>query len=243
MGVDEVRDSDRRTVGGYLGRLKYQEATALQESIRADLRAGTGPEAVLLLEHAPVYTLGRNADAADLLADRGVLGARGIEVHESNRGGKVTYHGPGQLVGYPILDLKPDRRDVRRYISDLQRVLVETLAHYGVVAEARHQPYTGVWVGERKIASFGVHLSRWLTMHGFALNVTTDLAQFGGIVPCGLSGVEMCSIESLTGRRPPLEEVAAVCLERFGEAFERRIEPLPSGLLEPVGVVAAGGVT
>ncbi len=232
--------AERRTTrGGYLGRVDYARATRVQQALRTALRDGSGPEAFLLLEHPAVYTLGRNADESDLLVERETLAARGVEVHETNRGGKITYHGPGQLVGYPILDLNPDRRDVRRFIADLQRVLVETLLHFGVEAQPRHQSYTGVWVGERKIASFGVHLSRWLTMHGFALNVTTDLGQFGGIVPCGLSGVEMCSVESETGRRPPLAKVADVCLARFAEVFERRVEPI-SELALGVDAVVSG---
>jgi lipoyl(octanoyl) transferase len=229
---DRANPDRRCTRAGFLGRLPYARTTALQHELRSKLMAGDGEEALLLLEHPPVYTLGRNADRADLLADSSELARRGVEVHESNRGGKVTYHGPGQLVGYPIIDLKPDRRDVRRYIGDLQRVLIGTLARYDVAAEARHQPETGVWVGSRKIASFGVHLSRWVTMHGFALNVTTELEYFGGIVACGLVGVEMCSIESLTGARPPLEEVAAACSEEFASVFDRRLEPFPADLVE-----------
>ncbi len=239
--VDHPGLERRLTRCGFIGRIAYAEATELQEKLRAALRAGDGPEAFLLLEHPPVYTLGRNARAEDLLADPRSLAARGIEVHRSNRGGQITYHGPGQLVGYPILDLNPDQRDVRRYIRDLQEVLIGVLAHYGIDARARTQPETGVWVGERKIASFGVHLSRWLTTHGFALNVTTDLSYFGGIVPCGLAGVEMCSIESLTGRRPALAEVAEVCIGSFAEVFGRRPEPLPERLLEANLAPAAGG--
>jgi lipoyl(octanoyl) transferase len=227
-----VATEQRSTRAGFLGRLSYARATALQQDLRARLHAGDGGEFLLLLEHPPVYTLGRNADRSDLLLEAGSLASRGIEVHESNRGGKITYHGPGQLVGYPILDLKPDRRDVRRYIQDLQSVLIGTLARYGVAAEARQQPETGIWVGERKIASFGVHLSRWLTMHGFALNVTTDLSFFNGIVACGLPGVEMCSIESLTGQRPELADVAAKSVEEFVRVFERRRLPLPDHILE-----------
>lgn len=230
--TETVAPPRRHTRAGFLGRVSYGRATALQERLRARLHAGTGDEALLLLEHPPVYTLGRNANRAELLLDEESLAERGIEVHESNRGGKITFHGPGQLVGYPIVDLKPDRRDVRRYIQDLQRVLIGTLDHYGVRAEARQQPETGVWVGEGKIASFGVHLSRWLTMHGFALNVTTDLSLFGGIVACGLPGVEMCSIESLTGLRPELAEVAEICAGEFAEVFERQRLPLPDDLLE-----------
>ena len=139
----------------------------------------------------------------------------------------MTYHGPGQLVGYPVLDLNPDRRDVRRYVRDLQRVLVDTLARFGVVAEGRmDQPEIGVWTGGRKIGSIGVHLSRWITTHGFALNVATDLEYFRGIVPCGLERVEMTSIERQTGRRLTPATVAAVCAEIFADVFERRLVAL-----------------
>lgn len=228
----------RRTCAGFLGRLAYDVSVALQESIRDGLRTGDGPEALLLLEHDPVYTLGRNAETTDLLLDRGAIAARGMEVHETNRGGKITYHGPGQLVGYPILNLNPDRRDVRRYVLDLQRVLIAVLAKYDIEAHARQQPETGVWVGERKIASLGIHLSKWLTMHGFALNVKTDLDQFRAIVPCGLPDVEMCSIYSLTGRQLPLAEVAAVYMHEFAAVFERALDPLPAKLLEHTAIQA-----
>lgn len=194
---------------------------------------------LLLLEHPPVYTLGRNASRTDLVADEALLAARGVTVHETNRGGQITYHGPGQLVGYPILDLNPDRRDIRRYIQDLQAVLIAVLKSFDVDARARQQPETGIWVGERKIASFGVHLRRWRTMHGFALNVTTDLSHFQGIVPCGLPEVEMCSIESLTGGRPSLEEVAEVCVGEFGRVFERRIDPLREELRRQLAALEA----
>jgi lipoyl(octanoyl) transferase len=149
--------------------------------------------------------------------------AHGVEVAQSSRGGQVTYHGPGQLVGYPIIDLDPDRRDLRRYVRDLQEVLVRTLADYGVAAEARRsQPEIGVWAGDRKVASIGVHIRRWVTMHGFALNVTTDLEFFRGIVACGLREVEMASIASLTGQRPELPEVAARAAAHFAAVFDRR---------------------
>ncbi len=239
--TDDAAAARRATRCGFIGRVGYAEATALQESICAELRAGTGDEAFLLLEHPPVYTLGRNARRGDLLADPETLTARGIEVHETDRGGQATYHGPGQLVGYPVLDLNPDRRDVRRYVRDLQQLLIRTLADFGVRAEARPQPEIGLWVGERKIASFGVHLSRWLTTHGFALNVATDLSYFAGIVPCGLAGVEMCSVESLTGHRPELEEVARVCIEHFAGLFERRVEHLPKGFALRAPALTAGG--
>lgn len=214
----------RRTCWAYLGRVGYREGIEVQEAAREDLRAGTGPERLLLLEHPPVFTLGRNASPDEVIASGEWLAGRGIEVHETDRGGQATFHGPGQLVGYPIVDLKPDRRDVRRYVRDLQEVLVQTLADLSVNAEGRPSPEIGVWVGERKIASIGVHLSRWITTHGFALNVTTDLSLFGGIVACGMPEVEMTSIEDRTGDRPDLERVARLCAGHFGEVFGRRME-------------------
>ena len=139
----------------------------------------------------------------------------------------MTYHGPGQLVGYPVLDLSPDRRDVRRYVRDLQRVLIATLEALEVSAEGRmEQPEIGVWVGRKKIASIGVHLSRWITTHGFALNISTDLNMFHDIVPCGLTGVEMTSVEELTGIRHDPGAVAASCATAFGAVFERQLMPL-----------------
>jgi lipoyl(octanoyl) transferase len=212
----------------FLGRVPYREAVALQETERRRLRAGEGGERLLLLEHPHVYTLGRNASAADVLAGAEWLAARGIEVVESDRGGQVTYHGPGQLVGYPILDLSPDRRDVRRYVRDLQEVLVRTLGDYGIAASVRPgAAMIGVWVGDAKIAAIGVHLSRWITTHGFALNVATDLSLFAGIVACGLRQAGVTSIDRLLGAAPPLAEVAARLAGRFAEVFERRLAPAP----------------
>lgn len=212
--------SRREVHWAFLGRVGYGEAQALQEGVREAVKRGVGPERLLLLEHPHVYTVGRNGSGADVLAGREVLAARGVEVAECDRGGRVTYHGPGQLVGYPVINLSPDRRDVRRYVRDLQETIVETLAEYGIAGEAREgQDFVGVWVGGAKVASIGVHLSRWVTTHGFALNVTTDLSFFAGIVPCGLEGVEITSIERLTGRRPALAEVAA----RYARIFAARL--------------------
>ncbi len=203
----------------FLGRVPYGEAVALQERTRDEVRRG-GPDRLLLLEHPHVYTLGRNADAGEVRAARDALAAQGIEVAPTDRGGKVTYHGPGQLVGYPILDLaRLGRRDVRRYVRDLQEVLVRTLADYDLAAEPRQMPETGVWVRGTKVVSFGIHIQRWVTTHGFALNVTSDLSFFAGIVPCGLDGVEMASIESLTGERPPLAEVARHVAAHLADVF------------------------
>lgn len=217
----------------YLGCIPYAEAVELQLAARSALKAGEGPERLLLLEHPHVYTLGRNASEADVLASPEWLRARGVEVAECDRGGQVTYHGPGQLVGYPIVNLSPDRRDVRRYVRDLQQVLIRTLAAYGVTAEGRDgQAFVGVWAGEEKIASIGVHLSRWITTHGFALNVSTDLSYFAGIIPCGLHQVRMTSIERLTGRAPDLSEVAEVYARHFGDVFERVIERVIERVLD-----------
>lgn len=205
-----------------LGRVPYAEALALQLGARAALKSGEGPERLLLLEHPHVYTLGRNASGADVLAGPEWLAAKGVEVVECDRGGQVTYHGPGQLVGYPVLNLSPDRRDIRRYVRDLQEVLIRTLGGYGIAAQpGEGQENIGVWVGEEKIASIGVHLSRWITTHGFALNVATDLSYFAGIIPCGLHQVRMTSIERLTGRAPSVEDVAATVARHFGEIFGR----------------------
>jgi len=222
----------RRLHWGYLGRRPYLPTWELQERLRREVKAGSGEEHLLLLEHDPVFTLGRNAAESDVLAASEWLAARGIEVHETNRGGQVTYHGPGQLVGYPIVDLDPDRRDVRRYVHDLQEVLIRTLADHGVEAGRREEKgFIGVWVGAEKIASIGVHLSRWVTLHGFALNVSTELEHFGGIVACGLAEVRMTSVEKLTGRAPALAEVAARAARHFGEIFERELVPLGEGAL------------
>lgn len=217
----------------WLGSVPYGRALEIQLQAREALRRSAGPERLLLLEHLHVYTLGRNAGAGDVLAPAEWLRARGVEVRECDRGGQVTYHGPGQLVGYPILDLSPDRRDVRRYVRDLEEVLIRTLADYGLTAGRRGGgAMTGVWVEESKVASIGVHISRWLTTHGFALNVTTDLTYFQGIVACGLQGVRMASIESLSGRRPAVCEVAAVAARHFAQVFERVAvaEPVPSAV-------------
>lgn len=209
----------------YLGRIGYSDALELQLECRAAVLAGAAAESLLLLEHPPVYTLGRNANPVDVTADRGWLRARGIEVVATDRGGQVTYHGPGQLVGYPVIDLGADRRDIRRYVRDLQEVLVRTLAEFGVSGSPGvDRPHIGVWVGAAKIASIGIHLKRWVTTHGFAVNVATDLEMFGGIVACGLPDVRMTSIERLTGERPRLERVAQSAAAHFAAVFERDLE-------------------
>jgi len=216
----------RRTVRvRWLGRIRYADGLAIQAEAAREVAEG-GEESLLLLEHEPVFTLGRNADAADVLLDEERRRALGIELFESDRGGKATYHGPGQLVGYPILNLDPDRRDVKGYVTDLEEALIRTLASLGIAAarSPRKDRVTSVWVGNDKIAAIGVHISRWITTHGFALNVTNEpLAHFGGIVPCGITDGGVTSIERVLGRAPSLQEIVAAMLPRFAEVFGREI--------------------
>ena len=180
---------------------------------------------LMLLEHPPTVTVGRSGDGADVLADEQTLRRLGVAVVETNRGGQVTYHGPGQLVMYPVIDLAGRCRDLRRYLRELEGWLVEVCRSFGVAAHA-DSPHTGVWVEERKIASIGIAVRRWVAYHGAALNVTTDLSHFGLIVPCGLRGVQMTSLERELGQAPPFGEVAERAAQafarRFGMALERR---------------------
>ncbi len=207
-----------------LGRIEYGRALALQAEAAERCRE-TGSETLFLLEHEPVYTLGRNADPREILFTPARREELGISVYETDRGGRATYHGPGQLVGYPILDLSPDRRDVRRYVRDLEESLIRTLADFGI--EGKRSPLkdrvTSVWVGNDKIAAIGVHLSRWVTTHGFALNVATNLEHFLGIIPCGITDGGVTSMERVLGRRVDLAEVGRVFVEHFGAIFGRRV--------------------
>jgi lipoyl(octanoyl) transferase len=215
----------RTCVHDFLGRIEYAEATDLQRTCARSLLEG-GNEHLFLLEHPPVITLGRNARSQDVLFDEQALRERGVTLAPTDRGGQVTYHGPGQLVGYPILNLSPDRRDVGRYLRDLEEVMIRTLSRFGIGA-TRIDGLTGVWVGGEKIASIGVHLSRWITTHGFALNVSTDLAHFSLIVPCGLSNRRITSMERVLGRRVPLRDVAALLVPEFASIFGRTMIPGP----------------
>ncbi len=209
----------------WLGRLAYDDALAIQRDAAARVAAGEG-DRLLLLEHEPVFTLGRNASAEDVLFSAERCRALGIAIRETNRGGKVTYHGPGQIVGYPIVNLSPDRRDVKRYVTDLEEVVLRALAGLGIEASRsdRRERVTSVWVGNDKIAAIGVHLSRWITTHGFALNVTDEpLPHFAGIVPCGITDGGVTSIERCTGRRLRPEDLAGTVAAHFGEVFGREI--------------------
>src|SRR5574340_152345 len=175
----------RRTY--HLGRVEYDDGLALMRLAGEAVRAGSPPvtDFLFLLEHPPVLTLGRGADRSNIVASPAWLERQGFEIHETSRGGDVTYHGPGQVVGYPVLDLS-DRQDVRRYVGALEEAMIRVCADHGVEA-GRHEEHRGAWVGPRKIGAVGVHLSRWITSHGFAFNHAPDLAHFRAIVPCGIS--------------------------------------------------------
>jgi lipoyl(octanoyl) transferase len=200
-----------------LGRIGYQQALSLQQQLAAERKGGEVGDQLLLLEHPHVITLGRNGRAENLLASGEILSRAGISFYPTDRGGDVTYHGPGQLVGYPILDLREWKRDVGAYVRAVEQVLIDTLADFGISA-GRIPRLTGVWVDGAKIAAIGVHLSRWVTSHGFALNVTTDLSYFQYIVPCGLTK-PVTSMEKL-GVAADLTQVSQRLAGHFGRVFQ-----------------------
>jgi lipoate-protein ligase B len=207
-----------------LGTVSYQDGLALQERLVRERRGETIPDTLLLLQHPHVITLGSSSDRAHVLASEEERATRGIELFETGRGGDVTYHGPGQLVGYPIIALEPERRDLHRYLRDLEAALIDALSELGVPA-TRAQGLTGVWTGGGKIAAIGVRVSSgWITSHGFALNVATDLGYFDTIVPCGISDREVTSIERELGRPVAMEAVEEVVAGALARTFGRRIE-------------------
>ncbi len=207
-----------------LGRMPYGEALALQRDLAQRRIDGSQRQDLLLLvEHPPVVTLGRGSHAENVVAPKEFLEAKGVELYEVERGGDVTYHGPGQLVGYPIFDLREHRQDLHWFLRALENVLISALAHFGVPGE-RHPGYTGVWTAGRKIASIGIHVRQWVTWHGFALNVLTDLSYFDLIVPCGIANVTMTSIQKELAERAPrdlwgqsLDQVVWGFCEVFGQ--------------------------
>jgi lipoyl(octanoyl) transferase len=207
-----------------LGVVPYDEALVMQRDLVEERRAGHVPDLLLLLQHPAVITLGVKGDGgrANIVATDARLAELGIAVHETGRGGDVTYHGPGQIVGYPILDLKPDRCDVHRYVRDLEEVMIRVCADNGVTA-GRIQGLTGTWVGAEKIGAIGVRLSRWITSHGFAFNVSTDLDHFKLIVPCGISDRGVTSLERASGRRLSIADVEDAVVHRFQEIFDRQV--------------------
>jgi lipoyl(octanoyl) transferase len=207
----------------------YAEALGIQRTLVEERKTNAVEDLLLFVEHPHVLTLGVRGDGgrAHILAAPDQLASRGVEVYETGRGGDVTYHGPGQIVGYPILDLKPDRCDVHRFVRDLEDVLIRTSAEYGIDA-SRVDGLTGVWVGREKLAAIGVRIARWVTSHGFAFNVTTDLSYFDLIVPCGIADRGVTSLERLLGRRVDCDEVEEHIAAHFCAVFAR----------DRVGVVA-----
>lgn len=208
----------------WLGTVPYVEAGELQKRLVEQRKIDSIPDQLLLLEHPPVITLGVRTrdDRSHIVASAETLKVEGVEVVESGRGGDVTYHGPGQLVGYPIIDLKPDRCDVHRYVRDLEEVLIQAVATFGVSAH-RMSGLTGVWVGDNKLAAIGVRVARWVTSHGFALNVTTKLDHFNLIVPCGITDKGVTSLHVLTGEELTVESVIPAIREAFGSVFGRMV--------------------
>ena len=221
-------DVDRELQIRRLGVVPYAQALELQTQLVEERRSGRIPDQLLLLQHPPVITLGVKArnDRSHVLASPAVLEEQGVALFETGRGGDVTYHGPGQLVGYPILDLRPDRCDVHRYVRDLEEALIGTAGVFGVSA-GRIAGLTGAWVGKEKLAAIGVRISRWITSHGFALNVGPNLSHFSLIVPCGIEGKGVTSIEALLGRSIPMREVEDAAIASFATVFQR----VPNALL------------
>jgi lipoate-protein ligase B len=205
----------------WLGRVEYPAAWSWQRELFLARLDGDREDTLMLLEHPPTYTLGRRALEEDLVYGEGQRAARGISLYKVDRGGRATYHGPGQLVGYPIMALG-DRYDVMEYLRKLEEVLIRTSADLGIEAK-RDADHTGVWVGNNKIGAIGVKITRGITMHGFAFNVATDLSMFGGIVPCGIQGRWVTSVLAETGRNHTLKEVATIASNHLATVFDRSL--------------------
>jgi lipoyl(octanoyl) transferase len=211
-----------------LGVVRYQDALDLQRALVEERRGGHVPDLLLLLQHPPVITVGVKGDGgrSHVVAAASLLTELGIDICETGRGGDVTYHGPGQIVGYPILDLRPDRCDVHRYVRDLEEAMIRVCADYQLAAQ-RCEGLSGVWIGEDKIGAIGVRISRWITSHGFAFNVCTNLDEFNLIVPCGIPNRGVTSLGRVAGEAVPVGEAEDAIVRRFCEVFERQTIPSP----------------
>jgi lipoyl(octanoyl) transferase len=217
------------------GAVPYEEAREAQRRLEAARQAEEIPDALMLLEHPPVYTRGRRSSSEELPMGVEWYEMQGIEVRDTDRGGRVTYHGPGQLVAYPIVSLKPYGDDVHEYVRRLERVAISALADHGVAARTI-EGLTGIWAGERKIGSIGVHVSRGITTHGLAINVNNDLQPFEWIVPCGIEGCRVTSLSRELGAEREIEAFADTLVARFAEAFDREpveVDPADLGLELP----------
>jgi len=227
-------------VVSFAERQPYRPAWELQRRLWTQRHAGRIPDCLLLLEHDPVVTLGKNARRENILLDARALEARGVEVVEVDRGGDVTYHGPGQSVGYWIFDLRSLYQDVHRYLREIEEVLIRVLARHGITA-GRSPGATGVWVGDEKVGAMGLHLSHWVSTHGFALNLDADLTPFSWIVPCGLHGRGVTSIERLLGRGVDREVIEAGLVEEAGALFGRQpVRLAPHELVDILRALEAG---
>ena len=230
-------DVDRELQVRRLGLVPYAEALELQRELVEARKAGRIPDQLLLLQHPPVITLGVKArnDRSHVLASDKELAEQGVQLFETGRGGDVTYHGPGQLVGYPILDLRPDRCDVHKYVRDLEEMLIRVAAAFGIAA-TRVPGLTGVWVGETKLAAIGVRISRWVTSHGFAFNVGRKLGHFSLIVPCGITDRGVTSLEVLTGREIAMNMVEDAAIASMAAVFGRHPSVVPEESLKAAGL-------
>jgi lipoyl(octanoyl) transferase len=218
------------------GTVPYGDAYEAMHDLAARRAAGEIPDALILLEHPPVYTAGRRTDPTHLLLAEADIARAGAELHHVDRGGSVTFHGPGQLVGYPIVDLGP-APDVIGYLRNVEEVLIRTAADVGIDV-GRSDRFTGVWAGDAKVGAIGVRVSRGVTLHGFALNCTTDLSWFGAIVPCGLQDRTVTSLSQLAGREITVDDMRPIVARRFEEVFDRRLSaaPLDDALFRPVPI-------
>jgi lipoyl(octanoyl) transferase len=223
-----------------LGLIGYERAWDLQKRIVTARKLALIPDVLLLCEHPHVITMGRNGRAEHLLASESMLRARGVEFHATNRGGDVTYHGPGQIVAYPILNLSEIRRDVGWYVRQLEEAMIRTSTEYGITAE-RREGRTGIWVNvssaseiadEEKLGAIGVHISRWVTSHGLAYNVSTDLSYFDLIVPCGIAGKRATSLKHLLNREVEMNDASQKLVRHLGECFGRNIRAISAAELE-----------
>ena len=213
--------NERKLAVRRLGRISYELALSVQKETATGVKAGLQPDTLLLLEHPHTLTIGRRGESSSVLLSEEELQRRGVELFETNRGGKVTYHGLGQVVGYPIINLSPDREDVHRYVRDLEEVLIRTMRDFDLDT-FRIEGLTGVHTRQGKVAAIGVHIARWVTTHGFALNVNTDLSYFDLIIAC--EGEPVTSMEQLLGREVDLAHVEDRLAVRFGEVFDMEIE-------------------
>lgn len=212
------------------GLVAYADGLELQRRLVEDRKADRIPDTLLLLQHPHVLTVGVKKDGrSHILASPDRLSSLGVDVFETGRGGDVTYHGPGQLVGYPIINLDPDRRDVHRYVRDLEEVMIRVCADYGLAA-SRSKGFSGAWIGGEKIGAIGVRISRWITSHGFAFNVETDVNFFNLIVPCGIADRGVTSLQALLGQAPEMAEVEERFIGHFAEVFDRKVTPAGSDI-------------